>query len=311
VRPDYLYYFKLLLGVPRKSGGDIGSVPLHSIDAASVDKIYEKLQIGPRGKRRRIAVVVIMKTARAWDVVHRLHPNIVPEFNPFRGVEFDHSKGSRPAATRDEAYALHRALIAAGEPHLAVAPLACFEWLQRPENVVAGYLAWTDYKPVDRPSAVRIAHHKTGAMVWMPLADEGGEFFPELTAYLDQLERLGVSVVLSQPIVNPRTKARGEPTPFTLRNAQAKVRKIARTAGLPSYLTLDSCRHGGMTELGDSDLTESQEMSLSGHVTPEAKRRYIKRTEAQRLSAVRKRRAWVLEQSKTKTRNGRLAGNSE
>jgi len=42
----------------------------------------------------------------------------------------------------------------------------------------------------------------------------------------------------------------------------------------------DACRHGGMTELADSDLTEEQEMSLSGHSTPDAKRRYVKRTEA-------------------------------
>jgi hypothetical protein len=58
-----------------------------------------------------------------------------------------------------------------------------------------------------------------------------------------------------------------------------------------------------MIELGDSDLTESQEMSLSGHVTPNAKRRYIKRTEAQRLAAAHKRRAWILEQSRVETRN--------
>lgn len=304
VRPDYEYYFKLMLALPRKSGGDIGSAPLGAIDAAAADKIYEKLQVGPRGPRKRVAVQCVMKTARAWDVVARLYPKVVPKSNPFRGVEFDHGKGTRPAATRDEAYALHRALVDAGEPHLAVAPLVCFEWLQRPENVVGGFLAWTDYKPADRPDAVRITHHKTGEMVWMPLADEDGAFFPELTNYLDGLERLGVSVVLSRPIINPHTKARGDARPFTLRHAQARVRKIARAAGLPAWLTLDACRHGGMTELGDSDLTETQEMSLSGHVTPDSKRRYIKRTEAQRLAAARKRRAWVTEQTKAQIQNG-------
>ncbi len=34
-------------------------------------------------------------------------------------------------------------------------------------------------------------------------------------------------------------------------------------------------------------------MALSGHRTPEAARLYIKRTETQRASAARKRRAWV------------------
>jgi hypothetical protein len=58
-----------------------------------------------------------------------------------------------------------------------------------------------------------------------------------------------------------------------------------------------------MTELGDSDLTETQEMSLSGHATPDSKRRYIKKTEVQRLAAVRKRRAWILEQTKAEIQN--------
>jgi hypothetical protein len=244
-----------------------------------------------------------MKATRAWDVVRRVSPKTDPELNPFRGVESDHSKGSRAAATREEAYALHKALVAAGEPHLAVAPLVCFEWMQRPENVISGFLAWTDYRPDDRPNAVRIAHHKTGRIAWMPLADEEGDFFPDLTRYLDSLTRLGVPVVLSRPIINPHTKARGEAVPFTLRHAQARVRKIARSAGLPTYLTLDACRHGGMTELGDSDLTETQEMSLSDHTTPASKHRYIKKTEAQRLAAARKRRAWILEQSGVETRN--------
>ena len=52
-------------------------------------------------------------------------------------------------------------------------------------------------------------------------------------------------------------------------------------------------RHGGMTELGDAELTESQVMSLSAHRTPEAARIYVKQTETQRVAAAKKRRAWV------------------
>jgi len=37
-------------------------------------------------------------------------------------------------------------------------------------------------------------------------------------------------------------------------------------------------------------------MTLSGQKAPQAKRRYIKRTEAQRLHAAWKRHAWVEEQ---------------
>jgi len=58
-------------------------------------------------------------------------------------------------------------------------------------------------------------------------------------------------------------------------------------------VTLDTCRHGGMTELGDAELTEQEIMSVSGHLTPESARLYVKRTERQQLTAVRKRRRWV------------------
>lgn len=71
------------------------------------------------------------------------------------------------------------------------------------------------------------------------------------------------------------------------------MREARRAAGLPEHVTLDSCRHDGMTEIGDGELSETDEMSLSGHKTPDAKRRYIKRTEARRLRAARRRRAWV------------------
>jgi len=148
-------------------------------------------------------------------------------------------------------------------------PLICFEWHQRPENVLAGHLTWADYKPSDRPNTVRIEHHKTGEMVPLPLSDQNGALFPELTAYLDGLERLGVPIVLMKP-----ERLRGAkvavPRPFLLRTARIRVRAAARAAKLPDYLTLAACRHGGITELGDAELTEQGVMAMTGHKTPEA-----------------------------------------
>ena len=220
--------------------------------------------------------------------MHRLYPKSVPSENPFRGVGLEHGKNTTRPATRAEAYALHAALIAVGEPHLAAVPLVCFEWHQRPENVLAGHMSWGDYRPADRPDSVRVMHHKTGELVWLPLAHKGAPLFPELTAYLDGLERIGVPVVLMCP------KAKGATAkPFTRREARKRVRLAAKAAGLPEDLTLASCRHGGLTELGDAELTEQGVMSLSGHKTPTAARLYVKRTEKQRSAAAAKRRAWV------------------
>jgi hypothetical protein len=44
---------------------------------------------------------------------------------------------------------------------------------------------------------------------------------------------------------------------------QRRVRQARTAAGLPSCITPDACRHGGMTELGDAELTEQGVMSLT------------------------------------------------
>ena len=88
--------------------------------------------------------------------------------------------------------------------------------------------------------------------------------------------------------------AKGAPArPFKLREARKRIRAAADDAELPTDLTLAACRHGGMTELGDAELTEQQSMALSGHKDARSHRLYVKRTDQQRLAAARKRRAWV------------------
>ena len=281
--------------------GRFGGLPATSISPRAVDKLYVRLQSGKDGRQRqRTANLCIIRMARAWDVVSRHYPALVPAQNPFRGVELIHSKQTTRPASREEAFALHRALIAAGELHLAAVPLICFEWHQRPENVLSGHLTWADYKP---PIEVRIEHHKTGERLWYPLSDQGMQFFPELCTFLDGLPRLGTPIVI-------RESTRGPARPYTHRRAREIVAKARRTAGLPGDLTLAACRHGGMTELGDAELTEQGVMALSGHKTPEAARLYVKKTQRQRLDAARKRRTHV-EQYEDKIQNGATAGDSE
>ena len=204
--------------------------------------------------------------------------------------------GSKPkvAATRGEAYALAEALKGSGHPHLGAAALICFEWLQRPENVVAGKMPWNDYRNPSHPRRVRIFHHKTGEVVLQPLEDEGRLLYPELETYLQELPRLGPAVVMNRC-------RRGPPALYEMLYARARVRKARVAAGLPEHVTLDACRHGGMTELGDAELAEQGVMALSGHRTPQAARLYVKRTDHQRVRAAAKRRAWV-EESLSKVR---------
>ncbi len=193
-----------------------------------------------------------------------------------------------------------------GHVHLAVVPLICFEWLQRPENILAGHLRWSDYRPGDRPQHVRIVHHKTGEVVWHPLETEGERFYPELEEALRMLPKIAVPIVAT-------LGERGTPRPYSFSYAKRIVREARRAAGLPEHVTMTACRHGGMTELGDAELTEQGVMSLSGHRSPEAARGYVKKTDAQRLAAALKRRAWVLglEHGENESQNGDRRRESE
>ena len=79
-------------------------------------------------------------------------------------------------------------------------------------------------------------HHKTGELVSLPLSDRDGPLFPELTAYLDRLQRLGVPIVLMKPKRGDKNRAKPA-KPYLLRTARNRVRAAARAAKLPDHLT--------------------------------------------------------------------------
>jgi len=287
-KPTYRYQLRLLADLPTRTGGRIGEVPARAITPRAVDKLYEALRGGKDGIKLRRANHTIDIAKKAWTVVQRTHPQQFLPSNPFVGLTRFRSTTTVQHATRAEAFALSAALQDFGHPHLAIVPLVCFEWLQRPENILAGHLRWSDYRPSDRPSHVRIVHHKTGEVVWHPLEVHGERFYPELEEALAGLSKIAVPIVATPG-------ERGARRPYSFSYAKRIVREARRAAGLPDHITMTACRHGGMTELGDAELTEQGVMSLSGHRSPEAARGYVKKTEAQRMTAARKRRAWVLQ----------------
>ena len=67
---------------------------------------------------------------------------------------------------------------------------------------MAGYLRWTDYRSKEWPSAIKIEHHKTGAVVWHPLEEQtdGGvvKLYEEAEAILAQLPRRGLPMILRE-----------------------------------------------------------------------------------------------------------------
>jgi hypothetical protein len=285
-RPDYERTMLLVADLVTKKGDRVGNRPVKSITPLAADKIYERVCDGPRGPRPRQGEKVIAMCRAAWRVVHRLHPDCfdrdVP--NPWDGVTKQRRvMATKKAATREQVYAFAAAAVAAGHPEAAGAAVICFEWLQRPENVLAGYVRWTDYRGREAPTAIRITHHKTGAAVLHPLEDEAVQFYADAEAVLAQVPRRGVPMILKPKKLEP----------YTAMQMAKIVRKVREIASLPEWFTLDACRHGGMTELEEAELTDGQGRALSGHRS-KAYDGYAKRTFKRALAATRKRHAHTL-----------------
>ena len=307
-RPDYERTMQMVESIGTKKGDKLGDRNIRSVTPISADKIYEIVLAGPDGERPRQAEKVVALCRRAWRVVYRLHPS---EFdrevpNPWDGVTIKRrTKAKKPAVTREDVYKFARGAIRLGKPEAAAAAVICFEWLQRPENILAGVLRWPDYRSKEWPNAIKILHHKTGATVWHPLEDtvDGDivQFYAEAEAILSNLPRRGVPMILRE--VKSRYGVAFKPYSFSgFEKIVQQLRK--KIEGLPSYFTLDACRHGGMTELEEAALTEGQGRALSGHKTAQVYRGYAKETFDRALSATRKRHAHRLaNETATNVRN--------
>jgi len=81
--------------------------------------------------------------------------------------------------------------------------------------------------------------------------------------------------------------------------------------GVSSLFTLDACRHGGMTELEEAELTDGQGRALSGHKTTQAYKGYAKETMQRALAATRKRHAHLLTQRQLEQEAQAKAGGGE
>jgi hypothetical protein len=316
-RPDYERTMQTIEGVVTKKGDKLGDRKIKSVTPISADKVYEIVLAGLGAERPRQAEKAVALCRLAWRVVHRLYPG---EFdrdvpNPWDGVTIKRrTKAKKPAVTRSDVYRFAAGAVEHDRPEAAAAAIICFEWLQRPENVLAGVLQWPDYRSKDWPNAIKILHHKTGATVWHPLEDTVDgvvvKFYPEAETILAKLPRRGVPMILREI----KTRKGVAFKPYSYSGFEKIVQQLRnKIEGVPSYFTLDACRHGGMTELEEAALTEGQGRALSGHKTAQSYRGYAKETLERALSATRKRHAHRLaNETTTNVRNeGQNDGRNE
>ncbi len=124
------------------------------------------------------------------------------------------------------------------------------------------------------------------------------KFYEDGETVLAQVPRRGVPMILK-----PRRDGTSEP--YSAMIMARVVRKVRDLAGLPPWFTLNSCRHGGMTELEEAELTDGQGRALSAHRS-KAYEGYAKRTFERALAATRKRHAHrVANDGGTEFRNDR------
>lgn len=272
---DYRLIFKTVGDILTKHGNRFGQWPIDSVTPAGAEKIYSKMI---EGEKHRRGEKVVMYCKTVWRLMQPHHPSLfrkdVP--NPWVGVQLvKRVKKVKAAVDRETVYAFAWAAVEDGRPEIGAAAVICFEWLQRPENVIGGYVRWGDYKP---GVSIRVEHHKTGQMVIHPLSDDATAFYPEAEEVLAAVPKRGLAIVLGK----------GKDVAYKPARFAQLVRRVADRAGLPKEFTLDACRHGGMTELEESGLTDGQGRALSAHRS-KAYEGYAKRTAKRVLAATKAR----------------------
>ncbi|WP_186415367.1 hypothetical protein [Pannonibacter sp. P2PFMT1] len=292
-RADYRNLFKRLTDHPTKTGKPLGALPVRTISPRAAQKLYDHFA---EAGALRMAEKLQEYCNVCWRRMQPLYPDAFAYhegafLNPWPTVARQkRQRKVKAAVNRETVYAFAHAAIEQGRPEAAAAAVICFEWLQRPENAVGGHITWADYRGRAHPDRIRIFHHKTGAEVLHHLEHtdpETGEtelLYPEAEAVLSALPRRGLSMILG-----PQGQLY-KPNRFA-----AIIKRVAEKAGIGPF-TLDACRHGGMTELEEAELTEGQGRALSAHKTGTNYRRYAKLTDERVRGATLKRRAHRLGQ---------------
>lgn len=283
--------FDLVGNYKLKDGRRLGALPLQAITTKVADRLYEAIAfvddpvldekkkpvIGPNGEpvtvkreRRTTANHAMKSCRRAWNVVRRAEPDHVPAENPFSRMGLENKSKPTPTATYEELLTFVKVCDANNRASLGTAALVLWEWLQRVEHVFSA-LEVAHYRPKERPNNALVVHPKTGEEVWLPLFDEAGAaLYPELMERLDEIKRGRISGLML--VRDWKDEEAGHPVPWVTQSGDLsymghEAKRLFRQAGLRGELSLTSFRHGGMTEMGDADLTDSQMRAISRHKT--------------------------------------------
>jgi integrase len=270
-----------------KNGRSFGTLDLKSINPGAADRLFAKLKKrSDGGERARTAILSVTVCKRAWNVARRSKPTIVPSLNPFQKMELEYHPKPTRAVTHDDLMRFVKKADEQGKASIGTAAMIAYYWGPRELDILTRF-SWGHYRPPDAPNIARIFHHKTGALIDMPLYDDedGTALWPELMERLDVAPRRGTLIVMrDRP--DRRQKIHLPWKEDYFRHLFAEIR---RAAGIDSDVKFMGLRHGGNTESGNARLTDAQIRALSGHKTAAMTALYTKATIRQRQTGARKR----------------------
>jgi hypothetical protein len=230
IRADYDRALNDVADYTLTDGRRFGSLNMKSINATAVDRLYEKLRIRNGVSRDRSAMLSMTVCKLAWDVAHRVHPTVVPASNPFKGVDIEYEPKQNRPATLEQLRQFVRAADEDGTSSLGTAAMIAFYWLVREEDIFSR-VAWSDYRPADKPDHMLVWHHKNrkSEKIAIPLFDlDGTTLWPEMMKRLESAAQHGTLIIMrDRP--DPRKKTHlpwmtGGRNP--MRYVQAEVRRI-------------------------------------------------------------------------------------
>jgi hypothetical protein len=276
----------LIANFVRKSGARFGATAIAEIQPRHADTLHDRLtHSGKTGARPTTAGHAMRAMRRAWNVVARMHPTLVPTLNPFAGVEIASTGRVTHAASLVELERFTTTANRMEHPSIALAAMVAFYWLQR-ESDILGRMLWADVTPGDK------ARGETERIRRLPLiardleTEEPLRLYPEIEAQMAITPKRGALMVMRDKPDARRNGRRAQTEgpiylAFKKRYFLDLVAQIRDAAGLPPEVTFASFRHGGMTEGGDASATDAEIMGASAHSTRAMLTTYTKATARQ------------------------------
>ncbi|MEL6758434.1 MAG: hypothetical protein AAFP81_18545 [Pseudomonadota bacterium] len=233
----------------------------------------------------------------AWDLIHIQEELYVPESNPFRKIKKRHTDAEETYnASYEQLESFISAAIAMNEIAMAFAARLAWDFHVRISEIFAD-CSFDHWRPDDRPHDLWVTSSKTSrgkvkkTSAWIPLDDqmtlEDGEvewvcLFPELEDLYRMLPYEGGLLCQRERRTGKRIH-QGEWVP--IKNSDKIARRICKKAKLPIEVTMETFRHGGLTELGDAGASDRLIMARSRHKKAETVSRYVHRTNTQATKA--------------------------